>query len=186
MNRAGTGAAAAFVLSALALAGCNPQPAHQPGAAPTATATAAMPPLEITGHGTSSQPVRIAQTSGNRKVYELLAASYVSHSAQSVSQAKFQETTVTFFDKDGTRLQAQAPTAAIDDRNKQVILTGGVHARTSTGLNLVCDRLTYDQRTALLHGTGNVRITGVQGGQQEVLTGNTFTSDVKLTQMVIR
>jgi hypothetical protein len=38
----------------------------------------------------------------------------------------------------------------------------------------------------MLHGTGGVRITGVQGGQQQVLTGNAFTSNVKLTQMTMR
>jgi LPS export ABC transporter protein LptC len=122
---------------------------------------------------------------GNRKIYELLAASYVSHSAQSTAQAIFQQATVTFYDKDGTRLQARAPTASIDP-NKRVVLSGGVHARTSSGLYLTCERLTYDQRTALLYGEGNVQITGMQGGQQELLTGNTFTSDVKLTQMVMK
>jgi len=61
-----------------------------------------------------------------------------------------------------------------------------VHAKTSTGLNLTCDRLTYDQHTGLLHGEGHVQITGMQGGQQQVLTGNSFTSDIKLTQMVMK
>ena len=161
---------------------CNPQPAHQPGSSTPQPTSTGLPPLEITGRG----PVHFAEQSENRKVYEGLAQSYVSHSAQNIAQATFQQATVTFFDKDGTRLQAQAPTAQIDDRTKQVILSGGVHAKTSTGLNLTCDRLTYDKTTALLHGEGNVRITGVQGGQQELLTGSTFTSDVKLTQMVMK
>lgn len=180
-------AAFAAFAAGLLLAACNPQPAHRPGTTPTPQpASTGLPPLEITSHGRGSQPVRIVQGTGNRTEYELRAASSVSHSAQNVAQAKFMETTVTFFDKDGTRLTATSPVAQIDDKNKQVVLSGGVHAKTSTGLVLTCDRLTYDQRTSLLHGYGNVRITGFQGGQQEVLTGNTFTSDVKLTQMVIR
>jgi LPS export ABC transporter protein LptC len=177
----------ALALLLVAAAGCNPTPQHEPGASATPLASpTGLPPLDITGHGSRTQPVRITDQSGNRKIYELLARSYVSHSAQSIAQATFQQTAVTFFDKDGTRLQARAPTAEVNDRTKQVILSGGVHARTSTGLNLTCDRLTYDQTTALLHGYGNVRITGAQGGQNELLTGNTLTSNVKLTQMVVK
>jgi LPS export ABC transporter protein LptC len=172
---------------AAALAGCNPQPQQAPHgtAAPSAT-PGGLPPLKITGKGSGGQPVRVGQQSGNRKVYELAAKSLVSRSAQSVAQASFQQATVTFYDKDGTTLSARAPTAAIDDKAKQVVLSGGVHAKTSTGLTMTCDRLMYDQATGLLHGQGNVVITGDQGGQRQMLTGNSFTSDVKLTQMVMK
>jgi LPS export ABC transporter protein LptC len=177
----------AWTLSAtlIALAACNPQPAHVTNATPSPTASG-MPALTITGHGTQKQPVRIVQQSGNRKVYQLVTRSYTSRSAQTIAQATFQEPTVTFYDKDGTKLTAQAPKASLQQGGKQVLLYGGVHATTSTGLNLTCDRLTYDQKSGLLHGQGNVRITGMQGGQQQVLTGNSFTSDVKLTQMVMQ
>jgi LPS export ABC transporter protein LptC len=174
------------ILPLIALTACNPQPqnAHAtPAASPTSTG---LPPLQITGHGTKTQPVSIGAQKGNRKVYQLLAKSYTSRSAQSIAQANFQQATVTFYDKDGTKLSAQAPAASIDDKNKLVTLTGGVHARTSSGMNLTCDRLTYDQNSGMLHGIGNVRITGMQGGQQQVLTGNEFTSDVKLTRMVMK
>lgn len=175
-----------LIVPLIVLSGCNPQPQSvraTPGASPTATG---LPPLRITGHGTRSQPVSIGAQKGNRKVYQLLAKSYTSHSAQSIAQAKFQQATVTFFDKDGTTLTAQAPEASVDDKNKLVTLTGGVRAKTSTGLHLTCDRLTYDQITGMMHGYGNVRITGAQGGQEQVFTGNEFTSDVKLTQMVMK
>ncbi len=177
----------AAVLAALLVAGCNPQPPHRTAEnSPTATPSE-LPPLTITGHGTPGRPVRVTgQSATGGKTYELLARSYVSHSAQNVTQATFQQTQVTFYDKDGTSLQAHAPQARLDDRRKQVILLGGVHAKTSTGLTLQCDRLVYDNATRMLHGTGNVRIAGTQGGQQQVLTGNSFTSDVKLTQMTMR
>ncbi|HEV3154763.1 MAG TPA: LPS export ABC transporter periplasmic protein LptC [Candidatus Baltobacteraceae bacterium] len=168
------------------LAACNPQPAHRPGASPSPTPSANLPPIVIRGHGTASQPVSMVHQAGNRRDYELSAASTESRSAQNLAQAKFQQVTVTFFDKDGTRLTATSPQASTDERGRRVTLSDGVHATTSTGLNLTCDRLTYDQQTALLHGEGHVRITGMQGGQQEVLTGTTFTSNVKLTQMVVR
>ena len=177
----------AALAAALLLAGCNPQPQHQPPQAIASPTPTAFPPLTITGKGTAHQPVRvIGQQAGGRKSYELIAQSYKSRSMQNVTQATFSQTQVTFYDKDGTTLQARAPQAQVDDRRKQVILSGGVHAKTSTALTLVCDQLVYDDASGLLHGTGNVRITGMQGGQQQVLTGNSFTSDVKLTQMTMR
>ena len=177
----------ALIALPFAFAACNPQPQGGERATPAASPTASgLPPLQIVGHGTKSQPVSIGAQKGNRKVYHLVAKSYTSRSAQSVAQAKFQQATVTFYDKDGTTLSAQAPVASIDDKAKQVVLTGGVHATTSSGLHMVCDRLTYDQNTGMLHGAGNVRITGAQGGQQQELTGNEFTSDVKLTKMVMK
>ena len=168
--------------AAILLCGCNPQPGH--AAASSAPSPSSVPALQITGHGAGGKPVLFEGQSGNRKLYRLVAHSYVSHSAQNI-QATFAEPTVTFYDKDGTKMTAQAPSARLQ-AGRQVILTGGVHAKTSTGLDLHCDQLTYDQRSGMLHGQGHVRITGVQGGQQQVLTGNTFTSDVKLTQMVMK
>lgn len=178
----------ALAAAALMLAGCNPQPQHQPAQNATATpAPTGLPPLTITGHGTGREPVRVVgQRAGGGKTYELLARSYQVHSAHDVTQATYRETQVTFYAKDGSSLQARAPQTQLDDRRKQVILSGGVHARTSTGLTLVCEDLVYDDATGMLHGTGGVRITGTQGGQQQVLTGNSFTSNVKLTQMTMR
>lgn len=169
----------------LLLAACNPQPRHQPATAPSAAPTE-LPPLMITGHGSASEPVRVTGQQHGRTAYQLLAQSYKSHSVQNVTRAVFAQTQVTFYDKDGTKLQARAPQARLDDRRKQVILSGGVHAKASTGLTLVCDELVYDDASGMLHGTGHVRITGMQGGQAQVLTGNSFTSDVKLTQMTMR
>lgn len=176
MNRALLLCAAVFVC------GCNPQPGR--AQASTAPSPTTVPALQITGRGAGGKPVSFEGQSGNRKLYRLVAHSYVSHSTQNV-QATFREPTVTFYDKDGTKMTAQAPSARLQ-AGTQVILSGGVHATTTTGLDLHCDQLTYDQRSGTLHGQGHVRITGKQGGQQQVLTGNTFTSDVKLTQMVMK
>ena len=176
----------AFGAALLLLAACNPQPQHQPAAATPSAAPTQLPPLMIMGRGTAREPVRVTGQQHGRTAYELQARSYESHSVQNVTQAVFQQTQVTFYDQDGTKLQAHAPQARLDDRRKQVILSGGVHAKTSTGLTLVCDELVYDDASGMLHGTGHVRITGMQGGQAQVLTGNSFTSDVKLTQMTMR
>jgi hypothetical protein len=178
---------ATLAVAAALLAACNPQPQHaQRAAVATATPASGLPPLKITGHGKAGAPARFSEQSGNRKLYEGTARSYVSHSAQNMAQATFQEATVTFYDKDGTSLTATAPQAAVDDRTNQVTLSGGVHARTSSGATLTCDRLSYDRSTSLVTGSGDVRMTAFQGGQREVLTGNTFTSDIKLTRMVMK
>ena len=174
------------VVAALMLAACNPQPPQHAGTLATPSATpSGMPALRIHGQGTAKHPVVITGQSGNRKTYQLVTHAYTSRSAQNIAQGTFQQPTVTFYDKDGTKLTAQAPVATLQG-GKQVTLTGGVHAKTSTGLTLTCDRLTYDQNTGMLHGEGHVHVTGMQGGQQQTLTGNTFSSDVKLTQMVIK
>ena len=173
--------------AALVLSACNPQPKHiTQNAATPSPSPSGMPALKITGQGTAKHPAVFTGQSGNRKVYQLVTRSWSSRSAQSIAQGTFKEPTVTFYDKDGTKMTAKAPVASLQGNGKEVILSGGVHAKTNTGLDLACDRLTYDQSTALLHGDGHVRITGMQGGQQQELTGNSFTSDIKLTQMVMK
>lgn len=183
MNRRRAAALALMVC----MAGCNPQPQHAAQATATpSSGPSALPPLKITGLSKPGNPVTITQQTGNRKEYQLVAKSLTSRSAQSVGQATFQETAVTFYGKDGTTLVAHAPTARIDEKHRNVVMSGGVHATTGNGMTLTCDQLTYDEQTSLLHGEGNVRIAGKQNGQQEVLTGNTFVSDVKLTNMVMK
>ncbi len=157
-----------------ALAACNPQPPRHVGRAtpaPSPTQTG-VPPLQITGRGTRLQPVRIVAQSGNRKLYRLLAKSYVSNAAQAGAQATFSQADVTFYASNGTTMQAQAPKATLDEHRKAVMMSGGVHATTSTGSTLTCDRLRYDRSTGTITGEGNVRITGTQGGSREVLMGN--------------
>lgn len=177
---------AVTLVLAAALTACNPQPLRSPVAATPSPTPQGVPPLKITGHGTAQSPVRTFEQSGNRRIYELLARSYVSRSAHNVAQAKFQQATVTFYDKDGSSLTAQAPQASVDERTKQVTLSGGVHARTTTGAALTCDTLTYNRATGMLAGNGSVRMTADQNGSHEVLTGNSFTSDIKLTRMVVK
>lgn len=171
------------VLFVVILAACNPQPAHSP-VRDAASAKPTAPAYTITGHGEHGKPARIFEQNGNRKVYQILTPSYASKSAQNLAQAQFAHPTVTFYAKDGSTMTATAPQAAVRS-GKQVVLSGGVQAKTSSGMTLTCDELTYDQHTETIAGTGHVRITGMQGGSQQTLTGSHFTSDVKLTNMVI-
>lgn len=171
------------------LAACNPAPRTAlhatPSPAPAAEVTG-LPPLRITGNGTARDPVRIVAQQGNRRLYELLARSEEAHSSSAIAQATFHVARVTFYARDGSVLKAAAPTAYVDDRRKQVILDGGVHATTSGGLTLQCDRLTYNRASGTIHGEGNVLVTGMQGGTQTTLTGSSFDSDVNLASMRMR
>ena len=176
-------AGAVVVLTAV-LCGCNPQAPHTNAPPSPAATSTAVPPLTVTGNGTAHRPAVITQQNGNRKVYQIISKSYVSHSAQNVMQATFARPTVTFYAKDGTKLTATAPSAGVQN-GKAVVLSGGVRATTSSGLTLTCDELTYDQKSETIDGRGNVHITGMQGGARQELTGNHFTSDVRLTNMVI-
>lgn len=178
-------ARASMLLIATVAAGCNPQ-TRIARSTPTPSASPGLPPLKITGRSAAGHLVSIVQQSGNRKQYALVAKSVVSRSEQNIAQATFHTTTVTFYDKDGTSLTATAPQASVDQRNHLVTLTGGVTAHTSTGAALTCDRLAYDSRTELISGAGNVRMTAIQNGSREVMTGDSFTSDIKLTRLVMR
>lgn len=169
------------------LAACNPQPPDQPEGKPAPSPTpTGLPPLRISGQGTQGHPIVMTMQNGNRKNYVVVGHSLVSHSAQVVLQTTFQQAQVTFYDKDGTTLTAQAPRAVVDQKARQVILSGGVHAKTSAGQKLTCDRLVYDQSTGLLHGQGHVRMTGSVGGEAQVLTGSTFVSNVNLSRISVR
>ncbi|MDP9110834.1 MAG: hypothetical protein M3M96_04300 [Candidatus Eremiobacteraeota bacterium] len=183
--------AVALVLCGLALlTACNPAPRRAAGTpaptpAPSASATG-LPPLRIRGSGTLRNPVRIVAAQGNRRLYELLARSEEAHSSSAIAQATFHVARVTFYDRGGSTLNASAPTAFLDDRHQQVILDGGVHATTSGGLALQCDRLTYNRASGTIHGEGNVVVSGVQSGTQTRLTGSVFDSDVNLASMRMR
>lgn len=170
------------------LAGCNPQPQHglqTPTPAATSSAASSTLPIRIHGHGTATRPIRILDQQGNRRLYELLAKSSEGELTQAV-QARFEDTHVTFYDKSGSTMAADAPVTTVDERLHRVVMSGGVHAKTSTGMTLVSDTLTYDSKSGMIHGDGDVRITGTQGGTAQTLTGNSFDSDLKFTQMRIQ
>ena len=174
----------AFAVAAalLALAACNPkEPA--PTATPSVSSSPSSPPLslKITGKGTAKQPVRIVQTRrDNRRQYELIATSYESIGAVGTTRARFNDVRITFYDAAGTKLEAQAPQAILDQAANTIELRGGVHARNSSGATLACDDLVYNRGTEMIHGTGHVVITDPGGFQG---TGSRFDSNVSLTTM---
>lgn len=170
--------------AALLLCACNPQ---APAGRPTPSARsgsprpiAAAPSLHITGQGSARRPVRIIQQVQNRIEYELIAKSYESKGPQGKARAVFQEARVTFHDRDGKTMTAVAPQAILDEDADTVTLVNSVHAQTSTGMQLDCDRLVYDRTGQVLRGNGNVVIIDPKGFRG---TGSSFQSDISLTHM---
>ena len=171
MKRAGV-----FV-ACIALAACNPRgTAVQPSPSPTASI---IPSFKFSGQGIAARPVRfVSQTKTNRKQYELLAHSFAGKGKPGQVMGDFQDADIHFFGVDGSRLEAQAPLATLDQATGTVGLEGGVHAKNSTGFTLFCDRLTYDHTTEMIHGEGHVVITDPSGFRA---TGNRFDSNIALT-----
>ncbi|HEV3090278.1 MAG TPA: LPS export ABC transporter periplasmic protein LptC [Candidatus Cybelea sp.] len=165
------------------LAGCNPQ---APKAAPSPTAAAKARPtatplvLVVKGKGTAQRPVHVIQQVHNRVDYDLLASSYESRGPQNAMRSVFTDARVTFRDKNGSTIAANAPQAIVDQTANTVTLQGGVDARTAAGMTLHCDRLVYVRGSGTLHGDGNVVITDPKGFRA---TGSSFDSDITLTHM---
>ncbi|MFN2528384.1 MAG: hypothetical protein ABR584_06660 [Candidatus Baltobacteraceae bacterium] len=175
-----------LVLFLTGLCACNPKPQHtvQQAAAPSAlpTASSGLPPITVRSHGNATQPVRIVEKQGNRAVYELIAKSTESTlQSQNQFRGTFAQTHVTFYGaSSGSTLAGDAPVTSVDRAKETVLMQGGVKAHTSEGVLLSCDQLEYDRSTGKLRGTGNVRIVSKDG---YTLTGGSFASDLKLTQV---
>jgi len=179
-----------FSVALALLCACNPKPAQHPrelaSAAPSVSPSG-LPPFRISSKGSSTQPVRIVEQQGNRKLYELVARSTESTvQSQTNFRGTFRQTQVTFYAADGGRLDGKAPTTAIDRASELVIMSGGVAARTSDGVLLTCDQLQYDRRTGLLNGNGNVKIVKPAPDGSLTLTGASFESDLHLSHLKVQ
>jgi hypothetical protein len=191
------GLVAAAVLAALA--GCGPRraPAPSPGpphaaagaASPAATAGAASPaatavPIRIETRGGPGQYVTIVQTVRGRKLYTIRAlATDVQRAGTDEGTGDLDQPHVTFVDRGGTATIADAPKAHLIERDKSVVMTGGVHARTSSGSVLTCDTLTYSGATERFHGEGHVELSSRDGLHLEGrhLDGDTRLQNVTVT-----
>ena len=170
----------ACLLAAL-VAGCNPQaPKSAPTPTPTPTAVPTAPALHISGHGTARRPVRSTLEIHNRVQYELDSKSFESQGAQGSARAVFRDARVTFHDPNGKTLVATAPRALVDEGTHSITLLDGVHASSSTGTTLQCDRLVYDHAAGTLSGSGNVAIADPRGFRG---TGSSFDSDISLSHV---
>lgn len=176
----------AALLCMLALGACNPHPhgalkATQSPSSPLATPSALS--LHIQGRGNAHREVVIIEQEKNRTIYQLRAKTYESTvGAQGAGfKGRFRHAHVTFFERNGTTLAAEAPTALVDKSSQRVTLEGGVRAQTSAGIRLTCDILTYERSSGRIRGEGNVRIRQPSAGYD--VSGGNFESDVELNNV---
>jgi LPS export ABC transporter protein LptC len=175
------------VTLALLAAGCAPHvPAGGPAAspapgasgAPRPSSSATQVPIHVETRGGNGQYVTIVETVHGRKVYTIRALSgNMQRNGTNEATGELEQPHVTFKDKGGTTTIADAPKAHITERDKTVVMTGGVHAHTSGGSVLSCDTLTYNANTERFRGEGNVKLTAPNGLQ---LGGQHLDGDVKL------
>jgi hypothetical protein len=181
---------AAVCLAAAALAACGapPSPATStpaPSAAASANAAAAptAEPVHIETNSSGDKYISVVQrvndgsSKRTRVAYRLRALSSQALIVGAQSVVTFEQPHMTFLDREGKALIADAPQAKITQRDKSVVMSGGVHARAEDGSVLRCDTLRYDGRTEKLHGAGHVVLSGPS---DLTLTGNYLEGDIRL------
>ncbi|HEX3549431.1 MAG TPA: LPS export ABC transporter periplasmic protein LptC [Candidatus Elarobacter sp.] len=181
--------ASALTLAALAAcghgggSGPSPKPAASPSgpAAPAAAGTAV--PIHIETHGESGQYVTIVQSLHGRKLYTIRALSTdVQSAGTNEGTGQLDQPHVTFIDRHGATTIADAPKAHLVERDKTVVMTGGVHANTSSGSVLTCDTLTYSGATERFHGEGHVELQARDGMH---LSGDRLDGDTRLQEVTV-
>jgi hypothetical protein len=176
------------LLVSAALAAC----AHAGPAQPQASAVpsprvpqsgATDTPIHVESEGHVSDAQTVVDHGRQRPLYEILALSDVGdRSANGDEHVTFDQAHITFHTAEGTRLVADAPRATVEDRTKEVVMSGGVTARTQDGAVLTCSTLHYNGRTERIHGEGDVRLTSAQGF---VFTGDRLDGNVRLDHLHI-
>ena len=166
-------AVAAFALAAFA--GCARQ-ATETSASPTPAAPgspalptpipASPPPVNFHGERVGSHYVYATKQKGAQTVYLLRADSVNAvYNGSLTGRSFFTNPHVTFFGNAGKRLVADAPAGTVVEKDKTVLMTGGVHARSQDGMTLTSDTLRYEDESQLVHGTGHVVVTFPTGEQ---------------------
>jgi len=171
-----------LLAAAVVLAACGGGKAPP---APTATPTQIVPgasavPIKIKERRVGSRFIYLTEQKKSRKVYVIRADSNVSiRLAQGSGHSDFVNPHVTFYESKGA-IVADSPHARAEERDRSILMDGGVHARNSEGMTLQSDTLRYDDGAETLHGDGNVVIVTAQG---EELRGRHFDYDLRTTEM---
>jgi LPS export ABC transporter protein LptC len=192
----GFGASSALLVAALlAAAGCGGTSGPSSGASPGATGTPAASgsatpahrwvptpvPIKIHSKRIGSKYIYLTEQKRNRVVYVLRADSNTSiRLAEGAGHSEFERPHVTFFGSGNRSLVADSPLATVEERDKSVLMSGGVHTRTDRGMTLASDTLRYDDATERLFGEGHVVVTTPQG---EELRGDHLDYDMRTTEM---
>jgi LPS export ABC transporter protein LptC len=152
----------------------SPSAVPQPRRVPTAI------PIRIHSQRVGSKYIYLTEQKKNRIVYVLRADSNTSiRLAEGAGHSAFTLPHVTFY-SNGRTIVADAPLATVEERDRSVLMSGGVHAKTDKGITLTSDTLRYDDATEKLHGEGNVVVTTPQGTE---LRGDSLDYDMRTTEM---
>jgi LPS export ABC transporter protein LptC len=168
----------ALLLGAPALSACGGQVHTQLSPPPSHSAGPQGPVYHISAQGTGGRPVVITNIVAGAPEYTLLAASVIY--STDLNKGRFSDTTLHFYKGRNARLTVTAPTAVVDEVSHNVLLSGGVHAKTASGVTLTADRMVYDDTTRLLTATGHV-VAVEPGGN--MLTGREAIADLDLQQI---
>jgi LPS export ABC transporter protein LptC len=181
-------ASVALCVLALVMAGCGgrgPQPAASPAAASPVAASPAptrtFSPITLRSNKVGSKYIYLTKQKNNRRVYTLRAdAERGEYFGQDTGRSDFTNPHVTFYDVNGKTIVADAPRGTVLEKDKNVLMSGGVKARTDSGMTLSCDTLRYNDVTQKLHGEGNVVLRSPDG---EELRGDRLDADVRLSNV---
>jgi len=175
----------AIAVAGLLLVACSSasKPANETSAPAVSPAAVNDVPIHVESQGHVSDEQTVLEHGRQRPLYEILALSDAGdRSANGEERVTFDQAHITFHAADGNRLVADAPRATVEDRTKEVVMSGGVRARTQDGAVLTCSTLHYDGRTERVHGEGDVRLTSAQGF---VFTGDRLDGNVRLDHLHI-
>ena len=167
-------------LATVALSACNGQSPTAARPSPSPSAAQRGPVYHISAQGTSGHPVVITNIVAGAPEYTLLAASVIY--STDLRKGRFNDTTLHFYKGRNARLTVTAPTAVVDEASHNVMLSGGVHAKTASGVTRTSDRMVYDDRTRLLTATDH-GVAVDPGGN--MLTGREAVADLDLQQIRI-
>lgn len=176
-----------------ALTACAPKPpaaapSPTPTAADTASAAALLPsgaPIRAVSRGSRQQPARyIVRNKAGRVVYEIASATVVYDRASDGSAvATFSTPHIVFHAGSGQTVAADSPKAVAHDKDKNVTMTGGVHAKTGDGKTLSCATLTYDARDQKILCQGDVVLTNTVTNQ--TASGERLLTDPAFEHVVL-
>jgi LPS export ABC transporter protein LptC len=177
-------AALARVALTVVLSGCggNTNSTATPTSSPVPTTSparfvATAPPINFEGNRVGSRYVYATKQKGGREVYVLRADSVEAvYNGAATARSAFTNPHVVFYGDHGKQLVADAPAGTVAEKDKTVVMTGGVRAKTNDGMTLASDTLQYDDESQIVHGAGHVVVRFPEG---EELRGDTVTWNLR-------
>lgn len=126
----------------------------------------------------------IVRNKEGRIVYEIRSATVVYDRASDGSAvAAFSTPHIVFHASSGRTVAADSPKAVARDKDKNVTMTGGVHAKTDDGKTLSCTTLTYDARDQQILCQGDVVLTNTKTNQ--TASGDRLITDPAFEHVVL-